>query len=367
MTGSLNRITPTIVSRLIQSKSIETLSGDQFLTYLREDQGLNVFKPEDFGQVDPRNEGRVLFSPSRAVRPNADSQKKSISGCPICAGSTTRIIDFTELSDGFSFINKNLYPAFYPHPVFHALPQEKNGFPAWGVHLLQWTSSYHDQDWHNMSIEDLVIVMGRLGVVERYLLTVLPEIFGRHQLGTEEISGHVSIIKNGGRGAGGSLAHGHQQIVYSNFLPRRIIEDRNFERNHGLPFSKYMLEENPGALLIKDLGEAELLVPFFMRRPYDMQLILKDTEKEYIHQLTKKELAAISRGWKIAISAIYNLMVPHFGEVSFNIITHNGSGAGLYFEILPKTQTEGGFELMGMSVCQSTPEIAAEQIRAKID
>ena len=51
---------------------------------------------------------------------------------------------------------------------------------------------------------------------------------------------------------------------------------------------------------------------------------------------------------------------------SYNLITHNGPGAGLYFEILANTQTIGGFEKMGMSVCQESPKQAAAKLRSEL-
>ena len=34
--------------------------------------------------------------------------------CIICMGQTTQVLDMAKLSEGFTFINKNLYPIFYP-------------------------------------------------------------------------------------------------------------------------------------------------------------------------------------------------------------------------------------------------------------
>ena len=96
---------------------------------------------------------------------------------------------------------------------------------------------------------------------------------------------------------------GHQQIIFSNVLPRRIIENKQFEEEHGEVFSRFLLEENPASLVIKDFGEAVLLVPYFMRRPYNMLLVLKDTAKKYVHQLTQAEREAVSKGWKAAIQS----------------------------------------------------------------
>ncbi|MFN2351701.1 MAG: hypothetical protein ABR497_07110, partial [Kiritimatiellia bacterium] len=48
---------------------------------------------------------------------------------------------------------------------------------------------------------------------------------------------------------------------------------------------------------------------------------------------------------------------------SFNILVHNAPGGGLYFEFLPFTQEYGGFERLGLFVCQSAPRPAAVNLR----
>jgi hypothetical protein len=53
--------------------------------------------------------------------------------------------------------------------------------------------------------------------------------------------------------------------------------------------------------------------------------------------------------------------------IEYNVITHNGPDAGLYFEFLPYSQEEGGFEKLGLSVCQSNPDAAAEILRERLD
>ena len=66
-----------------------------------------------------------------------------------------------------------------------------------------------------------------------------------------------------------------------------------FVQQHGETFASHILRVNPGGLLIRDYGPAVLLVPYFMRRPYDMFLVLKDTNKIYkdlpIHFMLKKK------------------------------------------------------------------------------
>jgi hypothetical protein len=103
-----------------------------------------------------------------------------------------------------------------------------------------------------------------------------------------------------------------------------------------------------------------------MRRPYDMMLILKDSKKSYLHQLNDIEINAISDGWHDAIQIMLTV-IPQIGkETAYNVITHNGPGAGLYFEFLPYTQEMGGFEHLGLYLCQGNPLISATSARTVI-
>jgi hypothetical protein len=48
--------------------------------------------------------------------------------------------------------------------------------------------------------------------------------------------------------------------------------------------------------------------------------------------------------------------MPSIGrEIAHNVITNNGLGVGLYFEFLSYTQEIGGFEQLGLFVCQGNP------------
>jgi galactose-1-phosphate uridylyltransferase len=116
-------------------------------------------------------------------------------------------------------------------------------------------------------------------------------------------------------------------------------------------------------LLIKEYGPAVLVVPAFMRRPYDMMLLLKDVSRRYLHELDEEELEALAESWQDGIRAIREIM-PRMGrEIAYNVIINNGPGAGLYVEFLPYTQEIGGIEHLGLPVCQELPERAAARLR----
>jgi galactose-1-phosphate uridylyltransferase len=171
------------------------------------------------------------------------------------------------------------------------------------------------------------------------------------------------VIKNHGRLVGGSLAHGHQQIVYGNLKPRHIARNERFEQERGETFADYMLRENPDELLVKDYGPAVLMVPYFMRRPYNSLLVLRDTKKRHLFELDEAELAAFSRAWGEVTAAIMAVM-PAIGKpTAYNVTVSNGPGGGLYCEFLPYTQETGGLEHLGLWVCQDSPARVAPNLR----
>ena len=50
-------------------------------------------------------------------------------------------------------------------------------------------------------------------------------------------------------------------------------------------------------------------------------------------------------------------------EVAYNLVFHNGVAGGLYVEVLPWMQERGGYESLGLGLCEGTPESAAERVR----
>lgn len=364
---------------IVEAQSIEQLSIHQLNALFHAEVDMQTFLPDALCQIDPRNGELVVYNSSRAKRPHdAGSPDFALTvdekPCVICQGKTTGIIDVAPLSYGATFINKNLFPIIYPTPDIPDKYRRKPLYPdpahsgraSYGLHFLQWTSSEHDQDWHTLSLEDSVIVLQRLAALEEKLLYASADFMPpsattpTHDKATH---GFVSIIKNHGRLAGGSLAHGHQQIGYSNIMPSRFYDNwRFFERNSRY-FTEYLLQENPVELLVKDYGAAQLLVPYFMRRPYDMLLVVKNTSRQYLHELDTEEIRALTQGVQDAMRVLINIM-PRLGrEPAFNMTVNNGPGAGLYVEFLAHTQEIGGFEQLGLWVCQESTTNAAKYLR----
>ena len=388
--GESQQIKLEAIEALISARNVNDLSIREILEDILDDEQMAAFLPDSVCQIDPRTGDVIVYNSSRAARLHTTAPVAPLASrdekCPICAARSTGVIDLQPLSEGFTFINKNLYPIL--HPVEHPQDEGKgmpfypdpyhHGRSSYGMHLLQWTSSIHDRDWHNMPLADCLICFDRLAVLEHKLLTdsegfmpasdrMLQKL--PHRLGEADTAsgpktfGHVSIIKNFGHAAGASLSHGHQQIGFSNIMPQRYFNNFSFMQRNGQTFSEYMLRENPQRLLVRDFGHAVLIVPYFMKRPYDMLVLVKDHHKQYIHQLSPDECRDLVRAMVAAIQAIITIM-PQMGKApAYNININNGPGAGVYLELLACTQLTGGFEHIGLWVCQANPNEVAAQLR----
>jgi len=335
---------------LMRSKDITALEVHELIQFFYQEKSMAEYLPEEQVVQDPRSFDYIVYNSKRAVRPTDNhTEPNANSSCVICSGKTTGNLDLIHLSEGFTFINKNLFPILFPHKLNADIPQTR------GFHLLQWTSSIHENDWLNMPLDDLKLVVKRMAAVEGYLISHTDAIFPRTK------KGYVSIIKNYGRKVGGSLKHDHQQIGFSNIMPRRVKDNLAFQAAHKKTFPEFLLTENSGQLTIKDYGPAVLVVPYYMQRPLYMTLVLKDTDKNFLYELSDEELEAVTEGWRDAIYVINSIM-PELGkETAYNIISN--THAGIYFDFLPYTQEFGGFEHLGLFLCQMTPEQAAVQIR----
>ena len=78
-------------------------------------------------------------------------------------------------------------------------------------------------------------------------------------------------------------------------------------------------------------------------------LLLKNSSRQFLHELSEKELSAVAHGWRDAIQVMRTAMPAMGRETAYNITCHNGPGAGLYFEFLPYTQESGGLEHLGVT------------------
>lgn len=348
---------------------VEELSYARATELIEHEPRIHSFAPDGAYAVDPRSAEATLFNEQRAKRPQDYGKSEAASpaatsahapsddggeprsgprgkSCKICDGETTAILDFQPLSEGFTFINENLYPVAFPWKAAE----------AYGLHFLQWTSSFHDRDWPELSAADRLQVLKRLSVLERQLLSIpdFPDCASDR---------HVSIIKNVGRSVGGSLSHGHQQIVLSNVVPRRVHENRSFRERLGRHYSSFMMRENPDELTVAKWQHGRLIVPYFMRRPYDMQFLLSDPSPQYLHHMNAAQLRDFGGALATGMRLMRRTLSEMGREIAYNVLFHTGPGAGIYLEFLPFTQENGGFEQLGLSACQGAPAATAQRLR----
>lgn len=312
--------------------------------------GSAAYAPEGYTGVDPRNGEPAIFNERRARRPHDNGPGGSRS-CVVCEGRITPILDIAPLSAGFTFINTNLYPIVAPTAAVAAPPYA----PVYGLHLLQWTSSLHGADWDTLPASDRRIALDRLAALETRLLALdgFPAPAERR---------YVSIIKNVGRSVGGSLTHGHQQIALSNVKPRRVAEDEHCAAQTGSGFGPYMRAANPPELTVFELEHGRMIVPYFMRRPFDMQFVLFDPSPMYLSELTAGQRQDLGHALAAGMRMLSHVLSQLGREVAYNIVFHTGVPGGLYLELLPYSQPEGGFERLGLSACQSSPPAAARYL-----
>ncbi|MGD8586163.1 MAG: hypothetical protein PVJ75_12505, partial [Chloroflexota bacterium] len=133
MPSSLSR---HLLDTLIQAHDIGDLSPEQMADLFRNEPGIESFLPDGYFVTDPRNGDRILFNAARAHRPHDNRPSESQvdtaeKECIICQGQTTGILDVAELSQGHTFINKNLFPVLFP--VVNHLPDSRSGLPANGA------------------------------------------------------------------------------------------------------------------------------------------------------------------------------------------------------------------------------------------
>ncbi|MCA9959329.1 MAG: hypothetical protein KC443_09865 [Anaerolineales bacterium] len=357
------------VKKRIQTASLAEVTAAELVSLFMQETAVQQHLPDGRCQQDPRDGAIILYNEVRNRRPHdnkPDAPETAVAKpCPICAGNTTKIVDAAPLSQGFTFINKNMYPVVYP------VTERDDGFV--GLHFLQWTSSHHDADWHNMPQADRATVLARLAALEQTLLLAdappLPTAEawpGGWRSGGRPVHGYLGIFKNYGYLVGGSLMHGHQQMMYSPTLPPAFAADWAFYQAHGKSMAAYLRDENPEALLLRDYGEMVLCVPYFMKRPYQMLLFPKQ-DRTLLSELTAAELAMMADGWHDAIRAIRTLLPSMGREIAYNVVVHNGPGAGLYVEFLPYSQETGGMEHLGWWICQQWPETAVADLRRVLD
>ena len=329
--------------------------------------GIVSHRPERDARADFREQLPVIASPARLARPH-DTDPLHDRPCPICAGQITPPIDCHALSTrrGVTFVTPNLFPVAMPlQPAPAALRASRGkadtaAHPVSGIHLVQWCSTRHDLDLHNLPVADVTVLLERLAALEEALLfdsdarAMLP-VTGRRR--RRRMHGWMGAIKNYGREVGGSLTHGHQQLAVLSAQPRSVAWDLRFARQHGMPIDEWYRRETPRRLVVARFsGGVRLLVPTAARRPLDALILPGDSKASFLHELSRRPLTGMAEALIATTRALHALMPGLGREVSYNLVFHLHPGAGAHIEVLPFTQEVGGYERLGVYLSHARPE-----------
>jgi len=156
------------------------------------------------------------------------------------------------------------------------------------------------------------------------------------------------------------------QIIHTNILPKAIADDAAFLRRSGEPFTSFLLRENPEELLVKDYECISAVTPYFMKRPLDAIVAVKDVSKSSLHELHADDMDSLAAALSDLAGAVVRLMPKLNRELAYNLVFHTGPIGGLYVEVLPLTQVLGGYEKMGLYLCDGLPSQSANMLREEI-
>ncbi len=300
------------------------------------------FAPAGRVAVDPRLGLPVLYSEARASRPRA------LAGCPVCNDRLCPAVDIVEAPDGdATWLAPNLFPLVSP-------TVKANDAAARGMHFVQWTSRRHDVRWPDGTRDVAARVLSQLARVERFLLEHAGDAYPETGPGRR---GHVGIVKNVGANVGGSVEHDHQQILLTNIAPLepRLAHDlgptlRASQHQHDLHVDTVD-------------GNTHTLVAPFMRRALQSFVLPADPGAHFLHDLSDDDLASFGLAIARVTGATSRLMQRDHGEPAWNVVFHSGTDTPLVAELRAYTQPLGGFEQLGLYLCEETPETSAGRLR----
>ena len=308
----------------------------------------NCLKPVRYA-VDPRDNSVTIFSPGRNSRVNGYFKKpvektNGITDCPICDEdkSTTPIFSYKQIGDSdYAFVNENLYPFLSGEGTPGYSSEETK---VSGANFLVWSSMYH-RDIHEMEAHEHAASFELIGDLERKLLA--------------KGFKHVQTIKNTGRAVGGSIEHGHYQVSGMSIVPARIQNDARLLRDRNMSFVGLLALVNGKEFEVKEYDSVKVVVPYYMRRPFDAIIYPKQKGLTLVGNMDEKLREDFSRATIDITKALHDIMPGRGKEFAYNLVFHTGKIGTMYLEVLPYTQQEGGYEKAGLNVCQMLPEDCA--------
>ncbi|MGQ0551733.1 MAG: hypothetical protein ACT4PU_00770 [Planctomycetota bacterium] len=335
------------------ARSLGKLSFTALETLCRESAA--AFLPDAESACDPRGPLPIAYSENRRKR-------LGIPGCVVCESRTCAAVDWHALpGEDLAWLTPNLYPIVAPRVGSDAMGASASAsggaHGVHGIHLVHWSSLRHDGGLIGAEPATAAALFAQLARAGEWLLhhadAQYPESGEGHR-------GHVGLVKNRGRTVGGSVEHDHQQLMLSSVPFAEPAATRDLAA---------ALHAAPAALRVDDInGLATTLVPPFMRRPLHAFIVPRRsvTPAGWLHHLDEKVRDAVAFAVARLCQATSTLMANEGREPAWNLICHEGLGCEPIFEMRPFTQPLGGYEHLGLYLCEERPATSAARLRAAL-
>ena len=346
----MRQLAPATLGRNTASASLEALGFDGLSALCRASAARHA--PDALGSFDPRAHLPIAYSEARATR-----LVESFDACAVCESRTCPAADVTPLpGDDLAWLTPNLYPILLPPAGGTA--GETTGLPLHGLHLVHWSSLRHDGGFVGAEAPVAAALLEQLARAEEFLLHNSGADYPLSGTGPDGLPhrGHAGLIKNRGRRVGGSVEHDHQQLLLSNQPFAEPPLTRGLRAR--------LLESATLALHVDDVdGLARTLVPPFMRRPLHAFIVPVARDAGWLHHLEPAVRDACALAIARLTHAVTASMAAARQDPAWNLVCHAGEGCGPIFELRAFTQPLGGYEHLGLYLCEERPATSAGRLR----
>ena len=213
---------------------------------------------------------------------------------------------------------------------------------GFGAHEVVIETPNHDKQIWDYDYNDLI----------NYFLILQERVVN---LKKDDRLAYLSVFKNQGEEAGASMSHSHSQIIGLPFLPKKIKENFEYQKEYFKAHNRALFDD----ILYEELAYGKNIIAqnseFVLYCPYASSFAFE------VKIVSKKRLSSLSEFTKSDLSALCDITKEYFskfyaalGDVAFNMIINNAPYKDYneetknYFrfniEIKPRIYKEAGFE-----------------------
>ena len=183
----------------------------------------------------------------------------------------------------------------------------------------------------------------------------------------------LAVFRNEGFQAGASLPHVHSQIVGSNSVPdetatrhRRSVDYRN-ETGRELLDDLCAAERHLDLRIVRDGDHLLILCPFASRVAWQVRFVPQCADRVSFANTSPETILELAAGIQSVVVALSQCVGPFAFNLTLIQPPVNHVESAWYFELLPRTARQAGFELAtNVDIITTAPEQAAGQLRERI-